>query len=80
MAKNKLLTRVNLKKSHVQVGSFLNFPDGQKISFSSEETFSAWSMCPASCKDRPVPKRYRWSSHGTVQHEDCAKSTAECRK
>ena len=45
-----------------------------------DETFSDWSECPASCKDRPVPKRFRWSSHGNVQSEDCAASTAECRE
>ena len=56
----------------------LKIIDFQK--FLLDETFSAWSTCPASCKDRPVPKRFRWSSHGNVQSEDCAASTAECRE
>ena len=50
------------------------------LKFLLDETFSDWSECPASCKDRPVPKRFRWSSHGNVQSEDCAASTAECRE
>ena len=60
------------KNEHPQIVDF------QK--FLLDETFSAWSTCPASCKDRPVPKRFRWSSHGNVQSEDCAASTAECRE
>ena len=39
MAKNKLLTRVNLKKSHVQVGSFKIFQTVKKHYFHQRRHF-----------------------------------------
>ena len=83
MARNKLSTRVNLKKLSAQVRKNFDFFNLKKFyyqKFILDETFSDWSKCPASCKDRPVPKRFRWSSHGNVQSENCPASTAECRK
>ena len=42
--------------------------------------FTKWTDCVPSCAARPPQKRFRFASDGSVESEECPRSTAPCRK